>query len=84
MKAGPKLRHFNPLKSKPASSLAATGLIMSPVARATEKSLSVSPRSIVILLTSDQLRLATRGRITNAIRWVNVPGSIEPFGSLLR
>ena len=60
MKAGPKLRHFKPVKLKPASSFAATGLVASPTASAVEKSLSVSLRTIVILLSIDLLRLATR------------------------
>ena len=74
MKAGPKFRHFNPLKSEAAGSLAATALMASPIASAAEKSLSVSPRTIV-LLSINQRRLTIRSRITNAIRQVKEPSS---------
>ena len=77
--AGPRLRHFSPLKSKLVSSLAATELMMSPVASAAEKSLSVNPRTIVILQSNDRFRLATRSQITNAIR----SGSQPISGSLI-
>ena len=82
MKAGPKLRHFNPLKSKLASSLAAAGFMVSPAASTAEKSLSVSPRTIVILLSIYRLRLATRSQITNAIRRVKEPTLPQRVGTV--